>query len=77
MESIPLKQIIEGAIMAADTPLSVDQIMQLFEDDVPERADVRAALKEIEEDCENRGFELKKVASGYRFQVRSDYGEWV
>lgn len=77
MESLPLKQIIEGAIMAADTPLSVDQLMQLFEQDAPDRADVRAALKEIEQDCEDRGFELKKVASGYRFQVRSDYGEWV
>jgi segregation and condensation protein B len=77
MDSLPLKQIIEGAILAAETPLSVDHLMQLFEGDIPERADVREALKEIEESCEGRGFELKKVASGYRFQVRSDYGEWV
>ncbi len=77
MENLPLKQIIEGAIMAAETPLSVEQIMQLFEQDPPERAAVRDALTEIENDCENRGFELKQVASGYRFQVRADYGEWV
>ena len=77
MESLPLKQIIEGAILAAEAPLSIDQLMQLFEDDEPERVEVRDVLQEIEQDCEGRGFELKQVASGYRFQVRSSYGEWV
>ena len=77
MESLPLKQIIEGAILAAEAPLSIDQLMQLFEDDEPERVDVRDVLQEIEQDFEGRGFELKQVASGYRFQVRSSYGEWV
>lgn len=77
MDSLPLKQIIEGAILAAEMPLSIDQLMQLFEGDEPERVDVRDALQEIEQECEGRGFELKQVASGYRFQVRSSYGEWV
>ena len=43
----------------------------------PARAEIREVLKEIETDCGGRGFELKKVASGYRFQVRQEYGEWV
>jgi len=77
MDSLPLKQIIEGAILAAEMPLSIDQLMRLFEGDEPERVDVRDALQEIEQECEGRGFELKQVASGYRFQVRSSYGEWV
>ncbi len=77
MESLPLKQIIEGAILAAETPLSIDHLMQLFEGDEPERVDIREALEEIEKECEGRGFELKQVATGYRFQVRSSYGEWV
>jgi len=77
MDSLPLKQIIEGAILAAEAPLSIDQLMQLFEGDEPERVDVRDVLQEIEQDCEGRGFELKQVASGYRSQVRSSYGEWV
>ena len=77
MDSLPLKQIIEGAILAAEAPLSIEQLMRLFEGDEPERIDVRDALQEIEQECEGRGFELKQVASGYRFQVRSDYGEWV
>ncbi len=78
MSEIPaLKQIVEGAILAADQPLSIDQMISLFERDQPARAEIREVLKEIETDCEGRGFELKKVASGYRFQVRQEYGEWV
>jgi segregation and condensation protein B len=78
MEDLPLKQIVEGAILAAEQPLTIDQLMGLFEEGrEPERAAIRDVLKEIEEDCEGRGYELKQVASGYRFQVRADYGEWV
>ena len=74
---IKLKQIIEGAIMASESPLSLDNLMSLFEMDPPTRDEVRGVLEEIEADCYGRGFELKKLASGYRFQVRSEYGEWV
>ena len=72
-----LKQIIEGAIMASESPLYLDNLMSLFEMDPPTRDAVRGALEEIEADCDGRGFELKKLASGYRFQVRGEYGEWV
>lgn len=77
MDTLPLKQIIEGAIFAAERPLTVEQLVQIFEGDIPERSEIRAALKELAQDCEARGFELKQVASGYRFQVKSEYGEWV
>ena len=78
MSEIPaLKQIVEGAILAADQPLSIDQMISLFEQDQPARAEVREVLEDIGKECEGRGFELKEVASGYRFQVRQDYGEWV
>ena len=73
-----LKQIVEGALMAAGRPLPVPAILDLFElDGRPEAADVRAVLEEIAQDCENRGYELKQVSSGYRFQVKQQFGEWV
>ena len=72
-----LPQIIEGAILAADKPLSIDHIIQLFPDGEPSRAMVREAIIEIQEHCEGRGYELKEVASGYRFQVRQAYGDWI
>jgi len=78
MSGIPqLKQIIEGAIMAADQPLAIDSMIELFEVDPPKKAEVLSVLEQITADCVGRGFELKRVASGYRFQVRSDYGQWV
>ncbi len=72
-----LKQIVEGAIFAADTPLSLENLKSLFEGEQPTRGDIRAVLVEIEADCSVRGYELKKVASGYRFQVKSRYAEWI
>jgi len=78
MSEIPaLKQIIEGAILAADQPLSIDLMIHLFEQEPPTRAEVREALATITEECDGKGFELKEVASGYRFQVKTEYGQWV
>ncbi len=75
---VETKQIIEGLLMAAGKPLPMSKIAEVFsEKERPEPDQLRAALKEIEEDCEARGFELKKVASGYRFQVKQQYSEWV
>ena len=72
------KQIIEGLLLAAGKPLPLNKIAEVFDDrERPEPDVLRAALKEIEADCENRGFELKHVSSGYRFQVKQRYGEWV
>jgi segregation and condensation protein B len=50
----------------------------LFEDDErPPKDQIKAALDEIESDCRGRGFELKQVASGYRFQVIQGLATWV
>ncbi|MFL2528511.1 MAG: SMC-Scp complex subunit ScpB [Candidatus Azotimanducaceae bacterium] len=72
-----LRQIIEGAILAADCPLNLDKIIGLFDGEQPTRTQILEALEQIEESCSGRGFELKQVASGYRFQVRQEYSEWV
>ncbi len=77
MEIPNLPQIIEGAVLAADKPLSIDHIIQLFPDREPSRAQVREAIAQIQAQCEGRGFEFKEVASGYRFQVRAEYGDWI
>jgi segregation and condensation protein B len=74
-----LKQIIEAAIMAAGEPLSIDKLLTLFveEKEPPTREAVKAAIKQIEDECENRGVELKKISSGYRFQAKKDFSSWV
>ena len=81
MEENQIKQIIEAALLASDGPLTVANLTKLFapgelNEDTATK-DVRAAIKSIEEDCESRGVELKRVASGYRFQVKQDLSQWV
>ena len=80
IENALLKRILEGALLAAGKPLSVEHLLGLFEEDDPERPDgaaVRKVLQEIEADCRERGYHLVQVASGYRFQVDRDIGPWV
>ncbi len=76
-ELAELKRIIEGAILASESPLTIDNLELLFIVESPTRSEIRDAIAEIEADCESRGFELKKVATGYRFQVKEKYSEWV
>ncbi len=79
METKQLKNIIEAALLAADHPLTVDQLLRLFEDDErqPAKDDIRKIIDTLMEECEGRGFELKKIASGYRYQTRIDIQPWV
>ncbi len=73
-----LKQIVEGALLAAGRPLSLDQLQGLFsESEVPEKKDLRDVLSALTEDYEGRGIEVVEVASGFRIQVRSNLSPWI
>jgi segregation and condensation protein B len=73
-----LKYIVEGALLAAGEPLSVDRLRSLFsEERQPEAAAVRQALFSLAQDYEGRGVELKEVSSGFRIQVRDELAPWV
>ena len=75
MNHTELKKIVEAALMVLAQPLSVSDLLTMFEDDPdrPDRNEVRKALNELREDYAERGIELKEVASGFRFQARSDF----
>ncbi len=74
-----LKSTLEAAIMASGEPLSVNELLALFDGDLeqPDRDAVRAALEQLQSDYADRGIELVEVASGYRFHVRARYADWV
>jgi len=73
-----VKMIIEGLLLAAGRPLTLESIAAVFNDDErPENEELLAVLARIDEECGDRGFELTKVASGYRFQVKQELAEWV
>ena len=79
MEQQQSKHIIEAVLMSAEKPLKVNEIEALFtgDNDMPSRDDIRKILKELGEDYDSRGFELKEVAGGFRIQVRQGYSDWV
>lgn len=73
-----LRRIVEGALLAAGQPLTEDRLLSLIEEgERPEKADLQAVLQEIADSCAERGFELRQVASGWRFQVPEDLAPWV
>ncbi len=78
MDTDRLKQIAEAILLAAARPVTLDQLLALFEEhERPERAELRKALEALEADSEGRGIELVQVASGYRIQVKDDMQPWV
>lgn len=73
-----LTQVIEAILLSASRPLDIQEIERVFHDnETPTREEIRQALTEIEEQCLDRGVELKKVSSGYRLQVRQDLSIYV
>ena len=74
MTQVDIKKIIEAALLALNSPLSVADLVSMFgeEPDKPGRRAVRKALDELQQDYAGRGVELKEVASGFRFQVRPE-----
>ena len=73
-----VKMIIEGLLLAAGRPLSLASIAAVFaEDERPDDEELLAVLERIDTDCSDRGFELSKVATGYRFQVKQELSEWI
>ena len=76
-----IKLVVEGALFAAREPVSVERLIGLFaKDELPlggERQAVRAALDAIAAEAEGRAYELARVASGHRFQVRREFAPWV
>ena len=79
MSQEKLKNILESAMFAAQRPLSVDDMVALFEGSEwrPERKSIREALATLDEEWQERGIELKEVSSGFRFQVRKEYSGWL
>ena len=74
-------QIIEAALLAAEGPLTVENLFRLFADgELAEengRKQIRDVLAALEEACCDRGVELIHVASGFRYQAKQELSAWV
>lgn len=73
-----IRQVVEGALLAAAKPLEIAQLEQLFDEaDRPPRDQLRAVIEDVQIDCKDRGYELVRVANGFRFQVRENLAPWI
>lgn len=73
-----LASLLEAFLLASGKPQSLDRLYELFEEgERPGPAVFRKALTLLGKSCDNRAFELKEVASGYRLQIREKFAPWV
>jgi segregation and condensation protein B len=82
-----LKAKVEAIIYAAETPITLDQIVQLVKeyvaaegvDDAEIRSRVRAAIEELTVDysSDNHGIELRQIAGGYRMSTKPEQHDLV
>jgi segregation and condensation protein B len=67
-----VKNVIEAALLAAGRPLTMDELVSVFDErDGSNAEEVRGAIAALTADYETRGLELLEVASGYRIQIRA------
>ena len=68
---IQLKQLIEASLFVLAKPLSVKAIKEtVLADFSVSRTRIQETLDELQQDYQERGVQLVKVASGYRFQTQ-------
>jgi len=80
-----LKPQIEAIIYAAETPITLDQIVQLVKsadspaDEAELRSQVRAAIEELSADysSESHGIEVRQIAGGYRMSTKPEQHDLV
>jgi segregation and condensation protein B len=66
-----VKRILEAALLTAPDPLSIADLKKLFDEELATDT-VRRLLEELKSDWAGRAVELAVVASGWRFQARSE-----
>jgi segregation and condensation protein B len=73
-----LQNIIEAALFAAKEPLGVRKITALFPDEAqPSKVEIQNVITSLQEQCEFRGIELRRIGIGWRFQSKEKYSPWL
>ncbi len=73
-----LENIIEAALYASKAPLGLKKIMALFPEDAqPSKVDIQNVITGLQERCEFRGIELRRIGNGWRYQTKEKYSPWL
>jgi segregation and condensation protein B len=76
MNTVDAKRILETALICSPQPLSVRELRVLFNDELGADT-VKSLLEALQLDWTQRGVELVQVASGWRFQSRPEWREYL
>lgn len=71
-----LRMAIEAMVLVADEPVPSELLAQLLEVSVPRIDEICRELA-LDYEASGRGFQLARVAGGYRFQSHPDTEPWV
>lgn len=78
MQAEKLEKILEAILISAEKPLAVEKLLDFFQpEDLVNRNDVKKSLFDLQQSFTTHGFELIETASGYRFQTKEEYKQWV
>jgi len=78
MSDHPLCNVVEAVLLAAGRPVTVEQMLELFDEhERPAAEDVRDAIADLDRRFEGTGIEIREVASGWRVQVRQQFAGTV
>lgn len=70
------KRVLEAALLTASGPLPLADLKRLFDEDFDDDT-LRALLADLKADWSQRGVELAQLASGWRFQTRPEYQDYL
>ena len=76
MNTADAKRILETALICSQQPLQVRDMRVLFDDSLGPDT-IKVVLQELQYDWAQRGVELVKVATGWRFQSRPEMREYL
>ena len=76
MNSVDAKRVLETALICAPQPVTVRELRTLFDDALGSDT-VKMLLLQLQQDWALRGVELVQVATGWRFQSRSEMREYL
>jgi len=78
MSDAYFKNVVEAALLAAARPVPIAELLQIFDEQSrPSAKEMRAVLELLAADYEGRGVAIKETATGFRFQVRTEFAHEV
>tara|TARA_X000001036_G_scaffold348829_1_gene329224 strand:+ start:906 stop:1541 length:636 start_codon:yes stop_codon:yes gene_type:complete len=77
LKNSKLKKIIESLIFSSSSPISIKELRSFFSDEEISLKLLEELISELQNQYLNSGVNLKKVSTGYRFQVSEECNEWV